>query len=141
EPVLAPAASKPAVTAPTSAEANRVDTQTPPAIAPKPEIANPVRAARVVEGTPTPDSTQAGNSIPPAAAGSGIPPAITGSSGPPIAGSGPPIAAAKTNANVKPKTDATPAVAVPANAPADRSSQRCSRIMEKATLGEALSTE
>jgi len=142
EPVLAPAASKPAVTAPTPAEASRVDSQTPSAIAPKPEIANPVRAARVVEGTPTPDSTQAGNSIPPAAAGSGIPSAITGSSGPPIAaGSGPPIAAAKTNANVKPKTDATPVVAVPANATPDRSNLRCSRIMEKATLGEALSTE
>ena len=141
EQVLAPASSRPAGTAPASAEANRVDSQTSPFIPPKTDVANPVRAARVVEGTPTPDSTQAGNSIPPAAAGSGIPPAITGSSGPPIAGSGPPIAAAKTNANVKPKTDAAPAVAVPANVAPDRSNLRCSRIMEKATLGEALSTE
>jgi hypothetical protein len=144
EQVLAPASSKPAVTPPTSAEANRVDTQTSPAIPPpKPDVANPVRAARVVEGTPTPDSTRAGNGIPPAAAGSGIPPATTGSSGPSIAAgsAGPPIAAAKTSANIKPKTDATPAVPVPANAAPDRSSLRCSRIMEKATLGEALSTE
>jgi hypothetical protein len=136
EPVLAPASSKPAVTPPASAEANRVDTQSPPAIPPKPEVANPVPAARVVEGAPTPDSTQPGNGITPAAAGSGSPP----------------IATAKINTNIKPKTDATPAgpgsanaappaVAVPANAAPDRSSLRCSRIMEKATLGEALSTE
>jgi class 3 adenylate cyclase len=163
EPVLAPTASKPAVTPPASAEANRVDAQTPPAIPPKPDVANTVRAARVVEGAPTSDLTRPGNGIspaaagnggPPAAIGSGIPPAAVGSAGPPAAaGSGsPPTAAAKINANIKPKTDATPAgpgsanaalpyVAVPANAPPDRSSQRCSRIMEKATLGEALSTE
>jgi class 3 adenylate cyclase len=136
EPVLAPILSKPAVTPPASAEANRVDAQTPPAIPPKPEVTNPVPAARFVEGAPTPDSTQPGSGIPPVAAGSG----------------GPPIAAAKTNANIKPRTDAIPAVSVPANAapaavsvPAnaapDRGSLRCSRIMEKATLGEALSTE
>ena len=134
EPVLAPTSSKPAVTPPASAEANRVDSQTSPAIPPKPEVANPVRAARVVEGAPTPDLTQPGNGIPPAVAGSVGPPAVAASSGPPIA-------AAKTNANIKPKTDATPAVPVPANAAPDRSSLRCSRIMEKATLGEALSTE
>jgi class 3 adenylate cyclase len=134
EQVLAPASSKPAVTPPASAEANRVDSQTPPASPPKADVATTARAARVVEGAPTPpDSTQPGNGIPPAAAASAGPPAA--------AGSGPPIAAAKTNVNVKPKTDATPAVAVPANAAPDRSSQRCSRIMEKATLGEALSTE
>jgi hypothetical protein len=163
EPVLAPSSSKPAVTPPASAEANRVDTQTAPAIPRKPEVANPVRAARVTEGAPTPDSTRPGNGIPPAAAGSAspsgaagsvVPPAATGSGGPSRAtGSiGPPVAAAKTNANIKPKTDATPAgsgsantappaVAVPANATSDRSSLRCSRIMEKATLGEALSAE
>jgi hypothetical protein len=145
EPVLAPASSKPAVTPPASAEANRVDTQSPPAIPPKPEVANPARAARVVEGAPTPDSTQPGNGITPAAAGSAGPSAAAGSGSPPIA-------SAKINTNIKPKTDATPAgpgsanaappaVAVPANAAPDRSSLRCSRIMEKATLGEALSTE
>jgi class 3 adenylate cyclase len=136
EPVLAPTLSKATVTPPASAEANRVDAQTPPAIPPKPVVTNPVPAARVVEGAPTPDSTRPGSGIPPAAAGSG----------------GPPIAAAKTNANIKPRTDAIPtvsvpanaappAVSVPANAAPDRGSLRCSRIMEKATLGEALSTE
>jgi hypothetical protein len=145
EPVLAPASSKPAVTPPASAEANRVDTQSPPAIPPKPEVANPARAARVVEGAPTPDSTQPGNGITPAAAGSAGPSAAAGSGSPPIA-------SAKINTNIKPKTDATPAgpgsanaappaVAIPANAAPDRSSLRCSRIMEKATLGEALSIE
>jgi class 3 adenylate cyclase len=133
EPVLAPSSSKPAVTPPASAEANRVDSQSSPAIPPKPEMANPVRAARVVEGAPAPDLTQPGSGIPPAAAGSG-PAAVAGSSGPPIA-------AAKTNANIKPKADATPATPIPANVAPDRSSLRCSRIMEKATLGEALSTE
>jgi hypothetical protein len=53
----------------------------------------------------------------------------------------PAVAAAKTNANIKPRTNVTPAVPVPANAAPDQSSLRCSRIMEKATLGEALSTE
>jgi class 3 adenylate cyclase len=134
EPVLAPASSKSAATAPASAEANRVDSQISPAIPPKAEVANPIRAARVVEGAPTPDLTQSGNGIPSTAAGSTGPPAVTGSGGPPIA-------AAKTSANIKPKTDITPAVPVPANAAPDRSSLRCSRIMEKATLGEALSTE
>ena len=134
DPVLAPASSKPAATPPASVEANRVDSQTSPAVPPKPEAANPVRAARVVEGAPTPDLTQSGNGIPSPAAGSTTPPAATGSGGPPIA-------AAKTSANIKPKADATPTVPVPANAAPDRSSLRCSRIMEKATLGEALSTE
>jgi len=134
EPVLPPASSKPAATPPASAEANRVDSQTSPAVPPKPEAANPVRAARVVEGAPAADLTQSGNGIPSPAAGSTTPPPATGSGGPPIA-------AAKTSANIKPKTDATPAVAVPASAAPDRSSLRCSRIMEKATLGEALSTE
>jgi len=145
EPVLAPASSKPAVTAPASAEATRVDSQTPLAVPLKPEVASPVRAARIVEGSPTSDLPPQGNGIPPAAAGSAGPPAATGSAGPPIA-------TAKTNANLKPKTDTAPAgpgsanaassaVPVPANAAPDRSNLRCSRIMEKATLGEALSTE
>jgi len=134
EPVLAPAPSKPAATPPASVEANRVDAQTSPAVPPKPEAANPVRATRVVEGAPTPDLTQSGNGVPSPAAGGTTPPAVTGSGGPPIA-------AAKTSANIKPRADATPTVPVPANAASDRSSPRCSRIMEKATLGEALSTE
>jgi hypothetical protein len=113
--VLAPSSSKGTVAPPTSAEGTAVDSQTSPASAPKPEAALPVRAARVAEGAPTPDLTQ------------------------PV--TAPPAAAAKTTANIKPKTDLTPAVLAPAIAAPDRSSLRCSRIMEKATLGEALSTE
>jgi hypothetical protein len=163
EPVLTPASSKPAVTAPASAEANRVDTQTSPAILPKPEAASPVRAARIVEGSPTSDLTPQGSGIPPAGAGTVGPPAAARNSGPPAAAgnsgppaatgsAGPPIPTAKINANIKSKTDTAPAgpgsanaassaVPVPANAAPDRSNLRCSRIMEKATLGEALSTE
>jgi class 3 adenylate cyclase len=115
EPVLAPSASKQVIAPPTSAEATHVDTQTPPAIPPKPEVTTPVRAAPVAEGAPAPGLTQQA--------------------------SVPPQAAAKTNAKIKPRTDAAPAVPVTANAAPDRSSPRCSRIMEKATLGETLSTE
>ena len=115
EPALAPTSSKRPVAPPTSAEGTPVDSQTSPAIPPKPEVATPVRAARVLEGAPTPDLTQ------------------------PVAV--PAVAAAKTNANIKPGTNVTPAVPVPANAAPDRSSPRCSRIMEKATLGEPLSIE
>jgi len=111
ESVPAPTSSTQAVAPPTS---RPVDSQTSPAIPPKPEVAAPVGAARGVEGAPTPALTQ------------------------PTA---PAVAAAKTNTNIKPKTNVTPAAPVPANAAPERSSPRCSRIMEKATLGEALSTE
>jgi class 3 adenylate cyclase len=114
EPVPAPTPSKRPTAPPASAEGTPVDSQASPAIPPKPEVATPVGAARGVEGTPTPALTQ------PAA---------------------PAVAAAKTNTNIKPKTNVTPAVPIPANAAPERSSPRCSRIMEKATLGEALSTE
>ena len=114
EPVSAPTPAKRATAPPTSAESTPVDSQTSPAIPPKPEVAAPVGAARGVEGAPTPALAQ------------------------PTA---PAVAAAKTNANIKPRTNVTPAVPVPANAASDRSSPRCSRIMEKATLGETLSTE
>ena len=114
EPVSTPTPAKRPTAPPTSAESAPVDAQTSPAIPPKPEVAAPVGAGRGVEGAPTPAMTQ------PAA---------------------PAVAAAKTNANIKPRTNAAPAVPVPANAASDRSSPRCSRIMEKATLGETLSTE
>jgi hypothetical protein len=52
-----------------------------------------------------------------------------------------PATTAKSNIPVKPKSDAAPAVLVPATAAPERNNARCSRIMEKATLGEALSTE
>jgi hypothetical protein len=114
ESVLAPSASKQAVAPTTSAKDTPVDSQPSSAIPPKPEVATPSRAPRAVEGAPAPDLTQ------PAA---------------------PAIAAAKTNAKIKPRTDATPAAPAPVTAAQDRSSIRCSRIMEKATLGEALSME
>jgi hypothetical protein len=114
ESALAPPASKRAVAPPAAAEGAPVDSQTSPATPPKPEVAAPVGAGRGVEGAPTPALTQ------------------------PTA---PAVAAAKTNANIKPRTNVAPAVPVPANAASDRSSPRCSRIMEKATLGETLSTE
>jgi class 3 adenylate cyclase len=113
ESVLAPSASKQAVAPPASG--TPVDSQTSPAIPPKPEVTTPVGAARVAEGAATSDLTQ---------------PATT-----------PAAATAKTNAKIKPRTDAAPAVPVTANATPDRSSPRCSRIMEKATLGEALSEQ
>ncbi len=115
EPVLAPSASKQAIAPPTSAEATHLDTQTPPVIPSKPEVTAPVGAAPVAESAPAPGLTQQA--------------------------SVPPQAAAKTNARIKPRTDAAPAVPVTANATPERSSPRCSRIMEKATLGETLSTE
>jgi hypothetical protein len=121
EPVLAPPSSTRPTAPPTAAEGTPVDSQTSPAIPPKPEVATAVRAARVVEGPPTPGGPPTPNLTQPVTV--------------------PSVAAAKTNTNIKPRTNATPAVPVPANAAPDRSSPRCSRIMEKATLGEALSTE
>ena len=115
EAIVFPATPQPAATPPTSTAETAVDSQTSPVIAPKPEAAPPVRAAPVAEGAPAPGLTQQA--------------------------SVPPTAAAKTNAKIKPRTDAAPPVPVTANAAPDRSSPRCSLIMEKATLGEALSTE
>jgi hypothetical protein len=115
ESALAPTSSKRAAAPPTPAEGPSVESQTAPAIPPKPEVAAPVRPAPVAEGAPAPGLTQQA-SVPPAAA-------------------------AKTNAKIKPRTDLTPVAPVTATAAQDRSSPRCSRIMEKATLGEALSTE
>jgi hypothetical protein len=112
EPVLAPTPSKRATAPPAAAESAPVDAQTSPAIPPKSEVAAPVGAARGVEVAPALAQPTA-----------------------------PAVAAAKTNANIKPRTSVTPAVPVPANAASERSSPRCSRIMEKATLGETLSTE
>jgi hypothetical protein len=115
EAIVFPAKPQPAASPPTSTAETAVGSQTSPVIAPKPEAAPPVRAAPVAEGAPAPGLTQQA-SVPPAAA-------------------------AKTNAKIKPRTDAPPAVPVTANAAPERSSPRCSRIMEKATLGETLSTE
>ncbi|TMH60056.1 MAG: adenylate/guanylate cyclase domain-containing protein [Betaproteobacteria bacterium] len=115
ESVLVPSASKQAAAPPTSAEETRVDSPPSPALPPKPEVTTPAPAARVEEGAATSDSTR--------------PPSV------------PAAAAAKTNAKIKPRIDAAPTVPITSNAVPDRTSPRCSRIMEKATLGEALSTE
>jgi class 3 adenylate cyclase len=53
----------------------------------------------------------------------------------------PAAATAPASPKVKSKTDPSPSAPVPAYGTSDRSDPRCSRIMEKATLGEALSTE
>ena len=116
ESVSAPTLSTPAVAPPASPERSSADSQASAPIPPKAELASPARVAPAAKNSPTPDLTQPGNGAPP-------------------------VAAAKSNANIKPRTDVTPSASVPANAVSDRSSPRCSRIMEKATLGETLSIE
>ncbi len=115
ESVLSPASSSRVLAPTTSAEGTVVDSRTSPAKPPVADAAAPVRDARVAEGAPSPDLTQP------------VPVPAT--------------AAAKASARAKPRNDVTQAITIPATAAPDRSSQRCSRIMEKATLGEALSTE
>ena len=115
ESVLAPSASKQAVAPPASAEETHVDSRPSTAIPPKPDVTTPAAAARVAGGEATSDLTQPA-SVPAAAA-------------------------AKNSARIKPRIDAAPAEPVTANAAPDRTNPRCSRIMEKATLGEALSME
>jgi hypothetical protein len=115
ETVAPPATPKQVVTAPTSTPGIAADSQTLPASVPQPDAAPPVRAARGAEGAPTPDLTQ------------------------PV--TAPSAAAAIASAKIKSRADPPPAAPVPADATSDRSSPRCSHIMEKATLGEALSTE
>ncbi len=102
--------------APPASDKAAVESQAPPAIAPKPEPTPAAAAAGIAASAPTPDSTQP-ETAPPAAA------------------------TAKTTPKIKPKTEPSPPAPAPAAAASDRSSPRCSRIMEKATLGETLSTE
>jgi hypothetical protein len=114
ETVVSPSATpNPVVAPPTPTDGIAAGSQTPPASAPKPEAAPPVRAARVAESVPASNLTQ------------------------PVTA---PAAAAATT-SPKARTDPSPAAPVPANTASDRSGLRCSRIMEKATLGETLSTE
>jgi len=117
ETVASPVTTKQAAAPPTATEKSIVDTQTSSAITTKPEAPPPVPAARVAGDVPAPasDSTQ---------------PVIV-----------PHAAVANTNPRIKPKTDASPAPPVPAATASDRTTPRCSRIMEKATLGETLSSE
>lgn len=114
EPTISLPAPKQA-TAPPPSEKFVVDSQASPGIAPKSEAPPPLPAAGIAESASTPDST------------------------PPV--TAPAAAAAKTSPRIKPRTDASPAASVPANTASDRNSPRCSRIMEKATLGETLTTE
>lgn len=113
ETIVSPGTPKQAAAPPPSTQGTAVDTQTSPIVPTKPDASPPVPAARVAEDAPAADSTQ------------------------PVTAP----AAAATKARIKPKTDAPPAAPVTTDTASDRSSPRCSRIMEKATLGEALSTE
>jgi hypothetical protein len=115
ETVAPPGTPKQAVAPPTSTQGTAADSQTLPASAPQPDVPPPVRAARGTEGAPKPDLTQ-------------LAPA-------------PAAATATVSPKIRSRTDPSPSAAIPANATSDRSDPRCSRIMEKATLGEALSTE
>ncbi len=114
ETTVSPTTPKQAAAPPTSEKAV-VDSQGPPGVVPKPEATPPVSAAGVAERAPAPDLTQP----------------VTAAPG----------AAAKTSPRIKPRTDPSPAAPIATDAASDRGSLRCSRIMEKATLGEALSTE
>ena len=110
-----PATPKQVAAPPTSTPGIAADSRTLPASAPEPDAAPPVRAARAAEGAPTPDLTR------------------------PVAA--PAAATATASAKIKPRTDPSPAAPVTTDTTSDRSDPRCSRIMEKATLGETLSTE
>ena len=117
EPTVTPPAPKQAATPPAS-DKTVSESQSSTAVAPKPEPAPPVSAAGVAATAPAaaaPDSTQ---------------PAAT-----------PPTAAAKTAPKNKPKAEPSSPAPASANAPSERSSPRCSRIMEKATLGETLTPD
>jgi len=114
EPTASPPAPKQAITSPPS-EKPAVDSQASTDVAPKPEPAPAVPAAGVAASALTSDSTQ------------------------PL--SAPTTTAAKPSPRTKPKTEPSPAAAAPATAASDRNSPRCSRIMEKATLGETLTTD
>jgi len=98
---------------PPSTKGPPVDTQTSSVVQSKPEAPASVDAARVGGDAPATDATQ------PATA----------------------PAAPAAKAKAKPKTDASPAAPAPADVASDRNSPRCSRIMEKATLGETLTPE
>jgi class 3 adenylate cyclase len=115
EPTAVPPTPKQAVAAPAS-EKGAVESQASPAVVAKPEPAPPAPAAGAAASAPAPDSTQ------PETAGLAA-------------------AAAKTTPKIKPKTEPSPPAPAPVNAASDRNSPRCSRIMEKATLGETLTTE
>jgi hypothetical protein len=105
---------KQTATAPTS-ETTVVDSKDSPGAGPQSETAAPVRGAGVAQ---------------PASPSAMTKPASASSAG-----------AEKTIPKVKPRTDTSAAAPVPTDSSSGRNSPRCSRIMEKATLGETLSME
>ena len=117
EPTVTPPAPKQAATPPAS-DKTVSESQSSTAVAPKPEPAPPVSAAGVAESAPAVPAPDA------------MLPAAT-----------PPTAAAKTTPKNKPKAEPSSPAPASANAPSERSSPRCSRIMEKATLGETLTPD
>ena len=117
-PTVAPVMPKQA-TAPPASEKAAVEPQASPAIVAKPEPTPPASAAGVAASAPTPDSTQPESVPPPVAA----------------------TAKAPLKTRPKPEPSLPAPASVPANTASDRGSPRCSRIMEKATLGETLTPE
>jgi hypothetical protein len=115
ETAVPPATPKQVGAPPPATPVSAADSSTLPGSAPEPDAAPPVRAARAAEAASTPDLK------------------------PPVAA--PAAAPATTGARIKARADPAPAAAVAADATPDRNGPRCSRIMEKATLGEVLSTE
>jgi class 3 adenylate cyclase len=113
EPTASPTTPKQAEAPPTS-EKPVVDSQASPAIVAKPDAAREAVGQPTAAGPATPDSTQA--TVPTAT----VP---------------------KASVRSKPRNEASPGMPAATNTTSDRSSLRCSRIMEKASLGEALSTE
>jgi class 3 adenylate cyclase len=120
---VTPAPPQATVAPPPSAE--RTDAQTSPAVAPKPEVLPSVGAARGADGASTPGAAPGAASTP-----DSTQPSTT------AAGAIP-----RTSSRIKPKNDASPAAPASTDAASARSSPRCSRIMEKATLGEAMSDQ
>jgi class 3 adenylate cyclase len=113
EPVSVQTPSNPAVAPIDAAGDVPVVTQPSASIPPRPEGSEAVPGPHVMEGTP---EVARPASIPAAAA-------------------------TKTNPNARPRSIVPPSIALPASTAPEGSSPRCSRIMEKATLGEALSTD
>ena len=134
---VSPAPPKQAIAPPKAAQApaDAQEARTSPAIPPKPEAAPPVRTAPVAEAAPKPKAASPVAAAPVAEA------APTPDLTQPPPTTTPAAKAAKSSVAIKPKAESSLPGTAPADGASDRNSPRCSRIMEKATLGEALSTE
>ncbi|MEP7063284.1 MAG: adenylate/guanylate cyclase domain-containing protein [Betaproteobacteria bacterium] len=98
--------------------------------------AGPVDARNAITALPsinTPPKPEVSDAVPIAR--------IEGARDPTLPASALAAPATKTSATVKPRAAAISAASIPATAVPDRTSPRCSRIMEKATLGEALTID